>query len=162
MLHRRLAQFRADFLVEFDAGRDLDDLLMPTLHRAIAFVQVNHVAVLVAENLDLDVFRARNVAFEEHRRIAERATRLTLRFIEQVRQIAGLVHHAHPATTAAERRFDDERETNLLRRLQRLGAIRRSGLPCPATSAPQPFAPARGRRFCRPSCAAIPRAGRRT
>jgi hypothetical protein len=122
-LHRRLAQFGAHLLVEFHARRDLDDLLVPPLHRTIAFVQVNDVAMLVAENLDLDVFRARNVALEEHRGIAEGATGFALRFIEQIREIAGLVHHAHPATTAAECRFDDERETNLLRDLQRFTAI---------------------------------------
>jgi hypothetical protein len=44
-----------------NARRDFDDLLVTTLHRAIALVQVQHVAVLVAENLHLDVLRARNV-----------------------------------------------------------------------------------------------------
>ena len=58
---------------------------MPPLHRAITLVQVNNVAVLVAENLHLDVFRARNVTLQKYRRIAKGATRLALRFIEQIR-----------------------------------------------------------------------------
>ena len=98
------------------ARRDLDDLLMPPLHRAIALVQMHHVAVPVAENLHLDVFRARNVAFEKHRRIAERAARLALRLVEQIRRDRRACDDAHPAPAAAERRLDDERETDFLRR----------------------------------------------
>ena len=72
--------------VEADARRDLDDLLMPPLHRAVALVQVEHVAVLVAEDLHLDVLGARNVLFEKHRGIAERAARFALRLVEQIRR----------------------------------------------------------------------------
>ena len=103
-----------------EAGRDFDDLLMTALHRTIALVQMNHIAVLVAENLHLDVLGARNVFLEEHRRIAERAFRLRLRLVQQVRQIAGFVDHPHAAPAAAERRLDDQRKTDFLRRLQRL------------------------------------------
>ena len=96
---------------------------MPALHRAITLVQMNHASVTVPENLHLDVFRTRNVAFEEHRRIAKRAPRLALRLVEQVREIAQLSDNAHSATTATERCLDYERKINLLRDLQRLGAI---------------------------------------
>ena len=75
-------------------------------------MQVDHVAVFVAENLHLDVLGARDVAFQEHRRIAEGAPGLALRLVEQTRQIARLVHHAHAAAAAAERRLDDERKTD--------------------------------------------------
>jgi len=46
-------------------------------------VQVDDVAVLVAENLHLDVLGVRNIFFEEHRRVAERALGFRLRFVEQ-------------------------------------------------------------------------------
>ena len=46
-----------------------------------------------------------------------------LRLVEQRGEIAGLVHHAHAAAAAAERRLDDEREADLLRDLQRLLAV---------------------------------------
>ncbi len=86
---------------ERDGRRDFNDLLMPALHRAIALVQMHHVAVLVAENLHLDVLGARNVFFQKHRRIAERAARLALRLIQQIREIAGF---ASPRASRARRR----------------------------------------------------------
>jgi hypothetical protein len=93
------------------------------LHGAIALVQMHHMAVTVAENLHFDVLGARDVAFEKDRGIAEGAAGFALRFIEQIRQIAGLVDDTHAAATAAERGLDDERETDLLGHLQRLGAV---------------------------------------
>ena len=110
-------------LRQAEAGRDLDDLLVAALHRAIALVQVNHVAVLVAEDLHLDVLGARNVFFEEHGRIAEGAFGFRLRLVEQAGQVAGLVHDAHAASAAAEGGLDDQRETDCLRDLQRLVAV---------------------------------------
>ena len=121
--HRRVAQFAANFFVQLHARRDFNYFLMTPLHRTIAFVQMNNIAVLVAKNLHLDVLRARDVAFEKYGGITERPARFALRFVEQIRQVARLVHHAHSASAAAERRLDDERKTNFLRGLQRLAAI---------------------------------------
>ena len=45
---RRKAKLLAHMIVQPDARRDLDDLLMAPLHRAIALVQMQDVAVLVA------------------------------------------------------------------------------------------------------------------
>jgi hypothetical protein len=44
---------------------------MAALHRAIAFVQMGHVAVLIAQNLHFDVLGARNVFFQKNGRVAE-------------------------------------------------------------------------------------------
>ena len=88
-------------------GAIFDDLLVPPLHRAIALVQVDHVAVLIAENLHFDVLGARDVFFEKDGRIAEGALRFALRLVEQRRQVAGFVDDAHAAPAAAERRLDD-------------------------------------------------------
>ena len=44
-----------DDRVEVVSRRDLDDLLVPALHRAVAFVKVDEVSVAVAQDLDLDV-----------------------------------------------------------------------------------------------------------
>ena len=69
--------------VEVDGRRDLDDLLVAALHRAIALVQVEDVAVLVAEDLHLDVLGLADKALEEYRVVAERALRLGARLVEQ-------------------------------------------------------------------------------
>ena len=86
-------------------------------------MQVNHVAVLIAENLHFDVLGARNVFFEEHGRIAEGAFGFRLRFIEQTAEVARFVNDAHAAAAAAESRLDDQREADFLGRLQRFFAI---------------------------------------
>ena len=49
----------------FEGRGDLDDLLMAALHGAIALEQVDQVAVLVAQQLHLDVAGAGDVFFEE-------------------------------------------------------------------------------------------------
>ena len=55
----------SEFGVEVIGGGDFDDLLMPALDGAIAFVEVDEVAVLVAEELDLDMLGLADEAFEE-------------------------------------------------------------------------------------------------
>ncbi len=56
---------------------------MPALHGAIALVQVDHVAVLVAQDLHLDVFGVRDVLLQEHRRVAKGAAGFGLRLVQQ-------------------------------------------------------------------------------
>jgi hypothetical protein len=65
---------------EVHRGRDLDDFLIAPLHRAIAFIKMDHVAMLIAEDLHLDVLGAGNVPLQKDRGIAERVERLVLRF----------------------------------------------------------------------------------
>src|SRR5712691_9615809 len=61
-----------------DGGRRglLDDLLVPSLDRALALVERDHLAVRVTERLDLDVPGPADVGLEEDRPIAERRGRL--------------------------------------------------------------------------------------
>src|SRR5207247_9437924 len=59
---RRGAHRRARLRGQGGRWRLLHDLLMPALDRALALAQVDGVAVLVADDLDLDVPRSANVA----------------------------------------------------------------------------------------------------
>ena len=120
--HGGVAQFAADGGFKRDGRRDLDDLLVPALHRAIAFVQVQDVAVAVAEHLDFDVLGARDVFFEENGRVAKGAPCLAARFVQQAREFRGPGDDTHAAAAAAERRLDDERKPDFARELQRLRA----------------------------------------
>src|SRR5690606_27914339 len=101
-------EFGDDLGRESVAGGDFDDFLVAALHGAVAFVQVDDVAVFVAEDLDLDVFGAGDVFFEEDGGVAEGAAGLGLGFVEQVGEIRGFVHDAHAAAAASEGGFDDE------------------------------------------------------
>ena len=118
-----LAQFRAHPFIQIHRGRDLDHFLVAALDRAIPLVQVEHVSMPISEHLHFDVLGARNVFLEEHRRISKGALGFPLRLIEQGIQVAGLAHDAHAAPPAAKRRLDDQRESDLRRDLQRVGAI---------------------------------------
>ncbi len=74
-------------------GRDgqrrrlLDHLLMAPLDRALAFDERQHRAVVVGEQLHLDVARPRQPAFEVHRRVAERRAGLGPRGADRGRQV---------------------------------------------------------------------------
>ena len=67
---------------QVDARRDLDHFLMPPLHRAIAFPQVDEVAVPVAEDLHFDVLGPGDVALEEDFGPAEGGAGFALGFFE--------------------------------------------------------------------------------
>ena len=71
----RVAQRRVDRR----RRRLLDDLLVAALDRALALEAVDDVAVRVAEDLDLDVARAVEVALDEERAVAEGALGLAAR-----------------------------------------------------------------------------------
>ena len=118
-----IAEFAADIFLEPDRGSDLDDLLVPALDRAIPLVQMQDVPVVVAEDLDLDVLRPRNVFFEKDRGIAERAARLAARLVQQRSQLGFLQDDTHPAPPATERGFDDQREPDGLGNFECGGAV---------------------------------------
>ena len=61
--HGGIAEFFANSGIEADAGGNFDDFLVAALDRAIAFMQMKDMAVAIAEDLDFDVFGARNVFF---------------------------------------------------------------------------------------------------
>ena len=113
-LDRGLAKLLAHRRIQVHGRRDFDDFLIASLHRTIAFVQMDDVAVLVAENLHLDMLGAGNVALQEHRGIAESIERLVLGFGEQGRKLRGFFDHPHAAATATEGRLDDEWKTDVM------------------------------------------------
>src|SRR5690349_13781025 len=93
-----------------DGRCNLDHLLVPALYRTITFVQMDDVPLLVADDLDLDVLGAANVALQEHGIVAERGPRFPTRFLQLLLKFAGRVDNAHAASTPSERGLDDERK----------------------------------------------------
>ena len=119
---RRRAEFVPHRFIQRHARGDLHHFLITPLHRTIAFVQMQNIAVLVAQNLHLNVLGVLHVLFEKHRRIAKRAIGLATGFIKQSLQILGFMHHPHPAPAATKGSLDDEWKPNLLGHLHCLGA----------------------------------------
>jgi hypothetical protein len=79
------------------------------LQRALSLAQVDRVAVVVGEDLHLDVSRVRLQPFDEDAAVAERGLGLTPGARDRVGQVADIVDHAHPAAAAARRRLDEQR-----------------------------------------------------
>ena len=65
--------------IEARRRRDLDNLLVAQLDRAVALVEVDDVAVAVGQDLHLDVPRPLDQLLEEQRAVAERRLGLALR-----------------------------------------------------------------------------------
>ncbi len=104
-----------------------EDLLMPSLDRALALVQMHHVAVRVAEDLDLHVPWSLEVLLEDERGVPKAALRFPLgaldRFGEPLRRVDPL--HALAATAGA--RLEQHRVADLRRlRAERLGVLLRA------------------------------------
>ena len=89
---------------------------MAALDRAIAFVEVEDVAVAVAQDLHFDVLGAGDVFFEKDGGVAEGAAGFVPGFVEQAGQVGGLGHDAHAAAAAAEGRLDDEGKADFVAR----------------------------------------------
>ena len=91
----------AGFLVEVRGRRDLDHLLVATLHRAVAFEQVNGLPRGIRENLHFDVARTHHCLLEEHGRVAEGAIRLAHGLEQSGAEVFFLLDPSHPSPAAA-------------------------------------------------------------
>ena len=102
------------------ARRFLDQLLVPALNRALALAHVDDGAVRVAEQLDLDVARRRQVLLEVDRRVAEGTLGFGARDQDRVGEVLRVARDAHAAPPAARGRLDDDRVADLLGDAERL------------------------------------------
>src|SRR5713101_1155358 len=82
---------------------------MRTLQRAVALAQMNDAALAIAEDLDLDMPRPFEVAFEVDLAVAEKRCRLMLRDRQHADEFGRVAGDLHAATAAAGGRFDQDR-----------------------------------------------------
>ena len=141
------AHARARVGVEVGRGRDLDDLLVAALERAVALVEVDDLAGAVGEHLDLDVPRVDHGLLEVERRVAEGRLGLALGGLERVAQALGRLDPAHAAAAATADRLDEDGEADLVGR-RRQGVEVGAGL----GAAQRGQAGRRGRRRWRAPC----------
>ena len=109
----RLADGRAGLGIEPRGGTLLDQLLVPPLHRAIALEEVDHVAVVVGDHLDLDVAGMLDVLFEVDFGVAEGGLGLGLGLLDGGLQGQIVQGHAHAAAAAAGRRLNRAPESRV-------------------------------------------------
>ena len=89
--------------------RLLQHLLVTTLHRAVALVQVDAVTVRVGEDLDLDVPRARHIALDQHLTVTETGLGFALTGRERCFEVGCPVDPPHALATAAGAGLDQHR-----------------------------------------------------
>src|SRR5690606_25099492 len=111
---RGLADVVALAGIDAGAGGLLDQLLVASLDGAIALVKVTGVAVLVADDLDLDVPRAFEELLDVDGAVAEGCGGLLLRALQARAEGDFVVRHAHAATAATGSSLDDHRIADLL------------------------------------------------
>src|SRR5947209_6939916 len=96
---------RAELLAEVgvdDRRRALlQDLLVPPLQRAFALADVDQIAVLIAEHLDLDVARRGDELLGVERAVAEERLRLAGHAVVCGAEILLALHEAQPLAAAA-------------------------------------------------------------
>ncbi len=122
-------EFLAQFGSELGPGRggDLDELLVVALHRAVALVEDENVAVQVGHGLTFDVAHAGEQLFHVQARIAEAGLGQGRGLHKGVLQLRFLVDLVDAATAAAALGLEHNREADLLGDLARLGDAHRLG-----------------------------------
>ena len=119
-VHRRVAHRLAHVGREHRGGRLLQQLLVPALNAAIPLPEVNAVAVLVAQDLKLDVPGVLDVPFNVHGSIAEGGLGLPLRLFHQRHVLVDASRQTHATPAPARGSFDHEGEADLFGDLHRL------------------------------------------
>jgi hypothetical protein len=92
---------------------------MATLNGALAFTQVDAITMLVGEDLDLNVSRPLDIAFDVNGTIFEGRQSLALGRLELPDKFLFFADDTHAASAAAGGGFDDHGKTDLYRELSR-------------------------------------------
>ena len=106
------------FLGDAGSRRFLDDFLVPSLHRAVAFAKMYGVALTVRKYLEFDVTWLLEKLLHVHHVVVERGARLCLGDRNGGNQRCFRMHHTHAAAAAATGCLDDDRITDVPRESQ--------------------------------------------
>src|SRR5580658_5115972 len=96
---------------------------MAALDRAFTLAQRNHVSVMIAEDLNLDMTRTRQISLEENAAVTEGRLRLARRGFERGFESGCVGNDAHSAAAAAGRGFHQDGKAGLRRELARGGEV---------------------------------------
>ena len=111
---RGVAHPLSKLAVERGGGRLLEHLLVAALDRALALAEGDDLAVLVGQQLDLDVSGPLDVALVVDGVVAESRLRLPPGRFRGFLELRRLAHDTHPTAAPTGCRFHDEREADLV------------------------------------------------
>lgn len=92
--------------VEIGGRGDLDDLLVPPLHRTVTLEEMDDLSVRVREHLHLDVPRIHHRLLDEHGRVTERRLALTHADLDRLTQEPGSSTRRMPRPPPPDRPLD--------------------------------------------------------
>jgi hypothetical protein len=98
----------SDFLRKMRRRRDLHDLLMPPLDRAVTFEQMYCVALPIGEDLHLDVTGAFKETLNKHGAVAESRLGFADCTLKRVLEVGLLAYNPHTASSATHSSLDDD------------------------------------------------------
>src|SRR4029077_15134801 len=122
-LAQDLPNLGGEFQRHLPGRKFLQQLLMTPLDGTFALAQAHHVAILVGEDLKLDMPWTLDELLHVEIAIAEGSSGLRLRRCEQAGELLFTAHNAHAAAAAPGRRLDDHRKTDLARPFQRFAVV---------------------------------------
>ena len=113
--HRRLAHPFAERRRQRRRWRLLDHFLVPPLNRTLALEEVDDVAVVIGEDLELDVARFIDQPLDIQRAVAEGGRRFTPGLRDRALKRRRVANHLHPDSSAAFRGLQEEGEPDASR-----------------------------------------------
>ncbi|MNM96992.1 hypothetical protein D3C81_1094870 [compost metagenome] len=116
---RRRAQFIGHALGQVRCRGFLEDFLVATLHRTVAYAKGDHFAVAVAEYLHFQVTGTLDVLLDEHPGVAEIVLAQALDRFEGFAQLGRAAAHAHADAATASGALEHHRVADLFTSQQR-------------------------------------------
>ncbi len=107
--HRGFPHGVGDATVQVGGGCLFHQLLVASLDRAVARPEMDHVAMVVAEDLDLDMARPRQVLLQVALGPPKSPNGFALGRLQGLRRLGRRGHDPHPPAATAERRLDRHR-----------------------------------------------------
>ena len=120
---RLFAHRLAGGVVQERAGRLFHNLLVAALDRTFPLVQINAVAMRIAQNLNFDMARLGHEFLDENPIIAKAVRRFVLRRLKAFPRLFVIPGDPHSLAAAPGRRLDHHRIADLVRDLHRLVRI---------------------------------------
>ena len=125
---RGFVQLLSHLLIERRGRRFLHQLLVAALDGAVALTEMHHVAMAIAEDLNLDMAHLGKEPLEIDRAIAEGGFRLPIGLAEESLERVRIVGDAHAAPATPRARLEQHRKADFRRRLAGDAGIVKGGI----------------------------------